>query len=384
MNESDTLKAGGQFSQLPPTIAICCLVRDGVSYLPSFRRQLESLILDDNGQWNLYCVEGDSHDGSWQFLQEWAAQDSRITVSQLHVGRAADKDALAINWARAGNACFDLIPKTGQHTHVLWLESDLCFPPETARRLIAHNVDVVAPVIFLGGQFYDTWGFRGLDGSRWANQAPYHADYRAASLLPMQSVGSCVLFSRSAFDTGIRMRPTYENGLLVGMCNDARSTGLKVWADTGTAILHPVDNWEAQMWEAAEVVICKDGSKQIVRPSEYSSKGIGRHLAMLDPDWIVSIHKRFLRNQFKTLCTNHIRVDIVSVANRRRRYRMTISPKEPTGLWAIPVLRNRVSFISVLVAKLFKSWEFIKTGSSEAHSILACVCNVRVKLDTDR
>ena len=110
-------------------VAICCLVRDGISYLPSFRRQIESLNTDDIFAWHLYCIEGDSTDDSWGFLSDWAANDKRITISRLDVGRSSSKAMLAENWAKACNACLDLIPKESRYSHVLWLESDLCFPP---------------------------------------------------------------------------------------------------------------------------------------------------------------------------------------------------------------------------------------------------------------
>ena len=338
-------------------------------------------MLDDNFFWHLYIIEGDSKDDSWKFLQDWASQDDRVTVAQLNVGRATDKEALARNWSVVGNACFDLIPKESTHTHVLWLESDLCFPLDIARRLLAHDADIVAPVIFLGDAFYDTWGFRGEDGVRWSSYQPYHSDYRSFSLLPMQSVGSCVLFSRKVFDLGIRMRGTYDNGLLVGMCSDARRKGLKIWADTGTAILHPVDNWERQMWQATEVVTCINGTNLLIEPPQFYANGIGIRMAVLDPGQVLDVHRQFLQNQFQKLRTNHICIDVQVVNHNQRRYRMMISALEPTGFWAMPIMRNHVSLLSRLASKIFKSWEKLRIGSQARRSYISCICTIQIHSD---
>jgi len=107
--------------------------------------------------------------------------------------------------------------------------------------------------------FYDTWGFRGLDGARFTNEAPYHRDFRAHDLVELSSVGSVVLFKRAVFDRGVRFRGEYENGLLAGVNQDARRLGFKTFMDSRVAVLHPTSGWRRQQYELDRVeVVCAD------------------------------------------------------------------------------------------------------------------------------
>jgi hypothetical protein len=357
------------------SLAICSLVRDGLEYLPAYRRQLESLILAEGDTWNLYILEGDSSDGSWGYLENWAAEDTRIHIVQKHIGQTKEKEALARNWAAVCNACFDLIPADSVHTHVLWLEADLSFPSEVPARLLAHKVDIVSPVIFLGGQFYDTWGFRAIDGRRWENEAPYHPDYVAGRLLPMASVGSCVLFNRAILDAGIRMRGTYESGLLVGMCDDSREKGFRVWADTSTAILHPVTQWQRQMWCPRKVVVETSGGQLELDALEFADMGISLMLPLLDPAKLVQAHFGFFRSQFRALKTNRLDVEVRASSLPERSYELIVS-KAPNH-WiggALPFLRN-------LLCLSLKASQLAAASASGSGANSAFRCNVRIQID---
>ena len=99
-----------------------------------------------------------------------------------------------------------MIPSDSKHTHVLWIESDLYFPPEILEKLILHDVDIVAPMIYMGGNFYDQWAYRDEKDQPWSHAPPYHKDYSPFSLIKMGSVGSCVLFKRAVIDSGITFK----------------------------------------------------------------------------------------------------------------------------------------------------------------------------------
>jgi hypothetical protein len=318
-------------------VAICSLVRDGMAYLPAYRRQLESLSVEGGHAWRLYMIEGDSRDASYAFLLRWAEEDSRVRVGQLHVGDGSGVEDRAARWARVGNACLDLVPAGGVHTHVLWLESDLCFPADLLVRLLAHRVDVVAPVIWLGGMFYDVWGFRGTDGVRW------QADSRfpALQLVEMNSVGSCVLFDRKVLDAGIRFRSAYDDGLLVGICNDARARGMKVWADTGTAILHPVSVWEAQMWRCSGVELSDGRGVSAQLPiAEARLLGLDANLPVLDAGILQRCQRVFLGALFRRLDTNRLEIDVTARAYPRRSYALRVRRQAPQGCWRLGLVRR--------------------------------------------
>lgn len=322
-------------------IAICSLVRDGMDYLPSYRRQIESLQLKGGDSWRLYILEGDSRDASHAFLQTWASEDPRVRIGQEHVGDAMEQEDRAARWARVGNACFDLIPPDSTHTHVLWLEADLCFPPELLHRLVSHEVDILAPMIYLGGVFYDTWGFRDLKGQKWNNLAPFHPDFRPFDLMEMGSVGSCVLFQREVLDAGIRFKGTYEDGLLVGMCQDARAKGFKVYADTGTAILHPMGPWEAQMWRPSEITIeLSDGSTTPLSIQEARVHGLELNLPLLDGAGFLKSQARFLLAMLRRFGTTRLELDIRASVYPAKRYRLRIKVLPPIGLSAWSATRR--------------------------------------------
>ena len=311
-----------------------------MKYLPSYRNQLESLYISGGLDWKLFILEGDSRDDSHGFLKRWANDDPRVHIGQEHVGVSIDIEDRAACWARAGNACFDLTPTEGNHTHFLWLEADLCFPAELLTRLVAHDVDVVAPIVWLGGLFYDTWGFRGTDGVKWTNGAPYHSDYRPWTLLEMNSVGSCVLFKREVLDAGIRFRPTYEDGLLVGMCNNARDRGFKVWADPSTAILHPVTEWEAQMWRCNTVELIDEhgGCSELDTSSKLTNER-ATHLVALDPDLVRHVFDALFASLCMDLDTNRLEVEVRARERPHRNYDLRIRGLHPDQLGPIQSLK---------------------------------------------
>jgi len=328
-----------------------------MAYILSYRRQLESLELNEGDGWRLCILEGDSRDSTWEYLVQWASEDSRVTIGRECVGDTAEIEDRAARWAKAGNACFNMILSELQYSHVLWLESDLCFPPEFLKRLLAHNVDIVAPIIWLGGLFYDSWGFRDLNGKRWTGTAPYHPDYRPMSLMEMGSVGSCVLFRREILDTGIRFKGTYENGLLVGLCHDARALGFKVFADTSTAIIHPSDNWEAQMWRPSQIVITNaEGSSSTMSLDNARSLGLQMNLPFLDPAVMLSANRRFWKNLYRSYQTNRLQITVSAKVFPRKQYHVNVHIEPPDLLCRIPIVRHLflLSWRLKIVQKAFR------------------------------
>jgi len=321
-------------------IAICSCVRNGISYLSVYRRQLESLLTCKADSWHLYILEGDSSDGSFEFLQQWAKEDARITVGQMHVGEATNKNDRAKRWAMAANACIDLIPADSSHTHILWIEADLYFPPDLVDRLLILDVDAVAPIIFLGSRFYDSWGFRDLSGHKWTDKTLYSKELQPLSLVEMSSVGSCILFKRAIWDSGIRFRGTYEDGLLVGICTDARKAGFRIWADTSSAILHPVPIWEAQMWRPSEIYVKLDNDRRNhMSASTARELSIAARIPLIDPEKFLGYNQWFVCNLFKYYDTNRIELNIIPERSDSREYELEISPHPPTRIASVRAVR---------------------------------------------
>ena len=233
------------------TIAICALFRNSARYIDYFRAVANAQAREDIDLIFSF-VEGDSTDDSYQRLQAWAREDPRVHLAKVDVEPVMDFADRVAKWAMLGNVAVEQALQTACD-RVLWCESDLVLPNDLLEQLVAEPCDIVAPAIYLGSMFYDTWGFRGLDGNRFANVEPYHREFRHHALVPLSSVGSCVLFRREIFDQGVRFRGTYDDGLLVGVCRDAATLGFRTFMDSRVAILHPTSQWRRQQYRMSRV-----------------------------------------------------------------------------------------------------------------------------------
>lgn len=251
------------------TVAVCALFRNSAAYVDYFRAVMTSQARD-HIDLVFSLVEGDSTDDTQARLEAWAAADSRVTLAKVDVEPVADFADRVTKWAMLGNVAVEQALLT-DCTHVLWCESDLVLPFDLLDQLLAEPADIVAPAIFLGTLFYDTWGFRGLDGTRFTNEAPFHREFRHHARVPLSSVGSCVLFRRALFDQGVRFRGSYDDGLLVGVCRDAAALGFQTFMDSRVAIVHPTSLWKRQQYTLGTVdVQCfrPENQERLVRAAQ--------------------------------------------------------------------------------------------------------------------
>jgi len=233
-----------------PTVAVCSLFRNSAEGVSAYR----SLFEDQVGDLDLFFSlgEGDSRDDTWERLGVWQSEDDRVLLSRCDVEPVEDFADRVSKWAMLANMLIEQASRR-PFDHLLICESDLCVPPDLIKGLLESGGDIVAPAVFLGGMFYDTWGFRGLDGKRFTNHAPYHPEFRFNDRVEVSSAGSAVLFSKRVLDAGIRMRGSYEDGLLVGMCQDARREGFRVWLDSRFSVIHPTRGWRKQQYRLGEI-----------------------------------------------------------------------------------------------------------------------------------
>lgn len=237
----------------PARVAVCSLFKNSAATLDYFRAVITAQARPDL-ELSFAFVEGDSRDDTFARLAAWRDADPRVGLVKVDVEPVRDFEDRVRKWALLGNVALETALAT-DCTHVLWCESDLTLPPDLLEQLLAGDQDVVAPAIFLGGLFYDTWGFRALDGTRFSNEAPYHRVYRGHDRVELASVGSVVLFRREVFDRGVRFRGEYENGLLVGVCQDARKLGARVFLDSRVSVIHPTSGWKAQQYALERVEV---------------------------------------------------------------------------------------------------------------------------------
>jgi len=240
-------------------VNICTALRQGSAYTHSFFHQVKALT-ERGYELGSVTVVVDGETLTDPTLVE-AQTDPRVSFV-FEGPRGAPTYFMherSIAWARTGNLALDASLTTPSE-HTLWVESDLSFPCDLIELLMEPNQDIVAPIVMLGENFYDSWGFRDLDGRRIANLAELQTLPRGpGSLTELSSVGSCLLFRTSLLGKGVRMPTGYENGLLVGFCLAARTIGARVFCRHDVVIVHPTSLWAEQVYR---VTSCRIGDAQ--------------------------------------------------------------------------------------------------------------------------
>jgi hypothetical protein len=240
-------------------VNLCTALRQGSSYAQSFFHQVNALT-ERGYELGSVTVVVDGETFTDPTLVE-AQADPRVSFV-FEGPRGAPTCFMherAIAWARTGNLALEhSLKSTSEFT--LWIESDLSFPCDLIELLMEPNQDIVAPIVMLGENFYDSWGFRDLAGRRIANLAELQSLRRGPGpLTELSSVGSCLLFRSALLGKGVRMPAGYENGLLVGFCLAARVIGARVFCRHDVAIVHPTSIWAEQVYR---VTSCRIGDAQ--------------------------------------------------------------------------------------------------------------------------
>jgi hypothetical protein len=214
-------------------------------YLKRYIAQLRDLkdmaeIRGDSLRW--IAVEGDSFDGTRSEIVELGRHVKIPTalVSRDHGGpvfQSTEEAARMKALSYVGNGILESVLESDDV--LVYVESDLLWSSRAIFRLVdslkEENVDVISPLVFAGKNFYDVWGFRGLDGERFAPFYPYHSDLDFTRLTEVSSVGSCLVM-RGIVARTARIR---NNGALVGFCEDVRSLGFHIWVDSVVRVDHP-------------------------------------------------------------------------------------------------------------------------------------------------
>jgi hypothetical protein len=126
------------------------------------------------------------------------------------------------------------------------------------------------------------------------------------------------------------------------MCRDARAKGFRVFADTSTAILHPVAQWEEAMWRPSSVKLVDRASRESeMDMQEALSMGLEPNLSVLDRETLAAAHAMFWRSSFQRLETHLLDVEVVTTVLPRRTYELRVAAREPVGLLRLRKLRKR-------------------------------------------
>lgn len=248
--------------KMKPRVNICSALRQGSTYAKAFFSQIYALT-EKGYSLGTVTITVDGETLTDPFLTA-AQADSRVCFV-FEGPRGAPTCFMherSIAWARTGNLALEHSMLTPSE-FTLWIESDLSFPCDLVELLVEAKQDVVAPIVMLGEHFYDSWGFRDLAGRRIATLAELQALTRTVGgQVELSSAGSCLLFRSALLTQGIRMPSGYENGLLVGFCLAARSSGARVFCRPDVTIIHPTSLWAEQVYRVTSCRIGKTSDWQ--------------------------------------------------------------------------------------------------------------------------
>lgn len=227
-------------------VLVGSMFRDAESYIGRYRQQVDGLakLLWDRGDdIRLVLVENDSIDNTPHEIHETAACGH---INACHITVHDDCPYYpSVNhphrWrhlAWVANHVLDEVSETDDR--VLYVESDLAWDPHDMLRLIDRVDDQrpawVAPNWHqtIGGNWYDSWGTRGLDGRRWSMHPPHHSDWQPDEPFRVESMCGAIALSGDVARS-VRFQP---QDCFVGLCRDVRQRGHQVWCDPTCPVVH--------------------------------------------------------------------------------------------------------------------------------------------------
>ena len=219
-------------------VTIVSPMRDFADGLPEYRQRLARLDYSADAL-RFIVVEGDSVDGTKAALAAWEEVEWRLAVIRCETGLPKFGSIVDVErfrlLARVFNAGLDAVD-LGWSSHVLFAPCDVLFEQDLLSRLLAHDLDLVAPFFWMPGgkHFYDTWGFI-RDGVHFGNfHRSYLPDYGERPI-PMDTVGGVILMRADILRAGARYTPEEVDH---GLCKSAKALGYGVWADPATHVEH--------------------------------------------------------------------------------------------------------------------------------------------------
>lgn len=226
-------------------VVVASMFRDSGAYLDRYWTQLNRLAhalftRGDRLRW--VAIENDSTDETPFMLDEMTHNFVDAVMVRVH-DDCPYWPSLDIQqrWQHIAWVCNHALDEvTDGDDALLYVESDLAWGVESMLTLLddlATYDAVTAPNFHAerGGRYYDVWGSRGLDGTRFSGQAPYHPSLEGGGIVELSSCAS-VLAVRADIARKTRFAP---EDAFVGWCRDIRAQGWRIWMDLDAWVLHP-------------------------------------------------------------------------------------------------------------------------------------------------
>lgn len=208
-------------------------VRKADRWLPAFRASFENLNWPRDKLYFAFSVAPVSDDSYGQ-------------VSQF---KKTFKNVWMESFTLPGHNRFGILAQTRnriiqqtlkEQEYVLSIDSDIVqFPSDMLDRLMAHDVDIVAPLVVIEEQkrFYDILAFS-YQGKKFAHAPPYCPACKENKLFEVDSVGTCYLVKREVFDANVKYATEEDMSEQIIFCRKAREKGFKIWVDPTITVTH--------------------------------------------------------------------------------------------------------------------------------------------------
>lgn len=212
------------------------IFRDAVDTLDRFFYQIDKLETLLDVPVYLVVAEGDSTDRTHSLLyQRMRRSDTLLKVD--HGGPKFGSIDHPQRWAQIAYVCNHVMDALPENKPVIYCEQDLQWEPDVMLRLLQDlgTCAAVAPMSMHKGGFYDIWGHRGLDGTRFNAVPPYHPSLETDEpLVEISSAGSCVVMRHDV----ARTARFGVNDCIVGLGRNIRRHH-QLWLDKRVSVYHP-------------------------------------------------------------------------------------------------------------------------------------------------
>ncbi len=230
----------------PENISVISIMRNSLSYIDRYIAQFQAL--RDVIPLRVVVAEGDSDDGTYAQLGALAGFEDFELHKIEHGGPVFNSTDNPQRWSQIAyvyNTLLDLLEPEGP---VILVESDLIWQPETMLGLLKQlgvGIDAIAPLSVKGyydldghrlpgERFYDTWGHRWPDGTRFSGELSEVVS-DGKMLRPISSAGSCIVMKE---EVARKARFGAEDGI-VGFCADLHRLGFHLYLDDQLRVEHP-------------------------------------------------------------------------------------------------------------------------------------------------
>lgn len=131
--------------------------------------------------------------------------------------------------------------KTAACSHLLMMDTDQVYPPDTIKRMLSHNLPVVGALVFRRYPPFDPLMLKGqLNGYQTIDS------WEPGSLVEVDATGTgCILYNMEVFDKipepwfKFRMDENeHQIGEDIGFCSELRNAGYKIYVDTAVEVDH--------------------------------------------------------------------------------------------------------------------------------------------------